>query len=267
MIRLIATDLDGSLLSDDKQLPKDFFTYLPELKKRGISFFAASGRTYEALRKNFEPVSEEIGYICENGACVVVDGKPMFASVLFPEELSELIDTVLSLPDVHLVLCGQKAAYMSPFRAEFQPYMDSYHAIYTAIQDYHAVSDAFYKLAICDLRGPANNSFPVLSQKYGERFGMAISGPKWMDVMVRGVNKGQALEKVQNLLGVSREETMAFGDYHNDIELLKQAKYGYVMKNAAEDMLQNAEYITPKSNNENGVMELVKEKVLKIHAK
>ncbi len=263
MIRLIAADLDGSLLPDDKKVPNDFFALLPELKKRGIYFFTASGRTYDTLWRNFRPVSDEIGYICENGAFVVYEGKTLFSAVMQPGEVSEMIDTVLSLPDVHLVLCGQKSAYMTAFSSAYQPYMDSYHAVHKVISDYHSVTDdSFFKLAICDLRGPENNSYPVLSKKYGNRFGMFISGKKWMDVMVKGVNKGRALEKVQQALHISREETMAFGDYYNDIELLEQAEYGFVMKNAAPDMLLGVRHVTPRTNNENGVMEVVKELVL-----
>ena len=91
-----------------------------------------------------------------------------------------------------------------------------------------------------------------------DRFGMFISGKNWMDIMVKGINKGAALAKVQKALGILPEETLAFGDYYNDIELLEQASYGFVMKNAVEDMKKNAKYITPHTNNENGVMEVVR---------
>ena len=258
MIRLIATDLDGSLLPDDKKVPEDFFTLLPELKKRGIYFFAASGRTHQALTQNFSPVSEQIGYICENGAYVVHDGNILFSSTIKAIEISEIIKTVHMLPDVHLVLCGKKTAYMTVYPKKFDPHMESYHAVHETITDYHSVKDDFFKLAICDLRGPENNSFPVLYEKFGKDFGMFISGKHWMDIMVKGVNKGQALSKVQKRLGILREETLAFGDYYNDIELLKQAGYGYVMKNATVDMKKNAKYVTSHTNNENGVIKVVK---------
>ena len=64
-----------------------------------------------------------------------------------------------------------------------------------------------------------------------------------MDIMVPGVNKGKALAQVQQLLFVRPDETLAFGDYYNDVELLQQAGYGYVMKNAADGMKKHAKLI------------------------
>lgn len=258
MIRLIATDLDGSLLPDDKKVPEDFFTLLPELKKRGISVFSASGRTYRSLLHNFKDVSDQIGYICENGAYVVHEGKVLLSATMSMEEMAEILETVQTLPDVQPVLCGEKNAYMTVYPPAFEQYMSSYHYVHQTVSDYWEAKDCFYKLAICDLRGPENNSFPVLSEKFGDRFGMFISGKNWMDIMVKGINKGAALAKVQKTLGILPVETLAFGDYYNDIELLEQASYGFVMKNAVEDMKKNARYITPHTNNENGVMEVVR---------
>ncbi len=263
MIKLIATDLDGSLLPDDKKVPAEFFTLLPELKQRGVSFFTASGRTYRTLYHNFFPVSDEIGYICENGACVVVEGKTIISHTLLPSQLMEVYQTVKTLPDVQMVLCGKKSAYHLAYPPRFHEHILSYHVNHTVISAYEEVQDAFYKVAICDLREPENNSFPVLSKRFGKQFSMFISGKYWMDIMPLGVNKGTALAKVQELLSVTPEETLAFGDYYNDIELLAQAGYGYVMKNASRDMKRRSQYITPLTNNENGVLEVIKALVLK----
>ena len=63
MIRLIASDLDGTLLGKDKKVPEEMFSLIGELKKKGILFAASSGRQYANIRRLFEPVKDEIAYI------------------------------------------------------------------------------------------------------------------------------------------------------------------------------------------------------------
>ena len=92
---------------------------------------------------------------------------------------------------------------------------------------------------------------------------MTISGAYWIDITNEGVNKGVAVTALQEFLGISPEETMAFGDYLNDLELLKRASYSYAMKNAQEEVKQVAFYETKDDNNHNGVLKTICE-VLKI---
>ena len=80
--------------------------------------------------------------------------------------------------------------------------------------------------------------------------------------MNKNVNKGAALEKIQKDENISYEETMVFGDFYNDIEMLGKAKFSFVMENANEDMKQYGNYIA-KSNRDYGVIKAIKEYVLK----
>ena len=73
MIRLIATDLDGTLLNACGRLPEGIFDIIHALKEKGIQFAACSGRTYGNMRRLFAPVADEMAYVCENGAMCVVD--------------------------------------------------------------------------------------------------------------------------------------------------------------------------------------------------
>ena len=82
-----------------------------------------------------------------------------------------------------------------------------------------------------------------------------------MDVMNSGVNKGAALRTIQEKLGISREETMSFGDYLNDYELLLEAKESYAMANAHDKLKEIAAHIAP-SNREQGVMRVIRRELL-----
>ena len=82
-----------------------------------------------------------------------------------------------------------------------------------------------------------------------------------MDMMNPQVNKGWALQQMQQYLGVTKEETMAFGDYYNDIQLLEQAGESYVMANAQKEMFAYGKHIAP-SNEEYGVAQIIRRVVL-----
>lgn len=74
MIKLIATDMDGTLLDEDKNIPQGFFEMLNKLKEKGVAFVVASGRSYVTLYENFKPHSDSLDFICDNGAFVVING-------------------------------------------------------------------------------------------------------------------------------------------------------------------------------------------------
>lgn len=258
MIKLIATDMDGTLLDENKKLPAEFFTLLNRLKEKGISFVIASGRSYITLYENFRPHSDSMDFICDNGAFVVLNGGITNLDIIEPARLQELVRACNEMEDVRLLLCGVKGTYHLPFDAAFDSHIKAYYINRRVMNDLLNVKDDIFKVAICDLQGPEKHSFPLLTKQFGEEFALQISGSVWMDAMNKGVNKGVALAKIQQNLGVSREQTMAFGDFYNDIELLRQAEYSFVMANANEDMFQHGHY-RAGSNAEHGVIRAIEE--------
>lgn len=81
-IKLIACDLDGTLLHPGEREPRsEAFELIDELHRRGIVFMPASGRQYASLRYLFAPVADELAYVCENGALVMSGGGVLLSSV------------------------------------------------------------------------------------------------------------------------------------------------------------------------------------------
>ena len=113
------------------------------------------------------------------------------------------------------------------------------------------------KVAICDLAGSAQNAYPVLSRALGEELNIVVSGEFWLDAMNPDTNKGAALDFLQQSLGVTPAQTMAFGDYYNDIELLARAEYSFVMENANEDMRRYGRFLA-ESNDRHGVTRAIR---------
>lgn len=257
MVKLVATDLDGTLLGDDKVIPTELFTLTAKLKERGIRFVPASGRSPYTLKANFAPIANEIDYICDNGAVAIADGK-IVRSTPVPKNIVARVAEWSVQEDVHILLCGNHNTYMMPVEGtKFAPHVTPYYFNCITEKELTHFGEAVNKIAICDLKSPAKGCAARLRAVLQGDADVVVSGDVWMDVMAKGVSKGEALAAIQAYRGVTKEETVAFGDYYNDISLLERAGYAYVMKNANEDMFQYGNRIA-ESNNEGGVLKVLR---------
>lgn len=263
MIKLIASDLDGTLLDGEKRLPPGFDRMMKELEKRSIPFVAASGRSYETLKDNFAPYSGELTFICDNGACLAENGRVVETDLISPADVREIAAACRDIPEVSLLFCGVHVAYALSESTHFIDEVAHYYVSQKRIFSLDELSDDICKIAVYDPLDASKNVYPALCGRLGDRFTMAVSGLWWMDIMNKGVNKGRALQHLQQRLGVTPEETMAFGDFYNDIELLRQAEYSFVMANANEDMKGFGRFVAP-SNREYGVLKVIEEYVLNV---
>jgi len=109
------------------------------------------------------------------------------------------------------------------------------------------------------IRGAARQSLgELLAARSLERFpGAVVSGERWVDVMNPVADKGLALRHVQETLGVTREQTMAFGDYFNDVGLLDASAWSFAMDNAHPEVRAHARFVAP-SNTANGVVRTIR---------
>ena len=264
MIRLIATDLDGTLLNDRKQLPPDFDFVLQALNRRGVRFVAASGRSRQALSGVFGARMDAMTLICDNGAFWVEEGKNTFRSDLDRRDVADVDAAVQALGSrVRAILCGTKNTYIRDFSAseELRARLAISYRDYVRYTDPAAIDDAIFKIAVCDMEGAGAHAFPVLERMFAGRLRVVWSGPVFLDIMNPGIDKGKALAALQRKWGISPEQTMAFGDFYNDVGLLNRARFSFVMANAEAGMAPFGRY-RALSNNEGGVTEAIRRHVL-----
>lgn len=263
MIKLVAADMDGTLLDSQKQLPPDFWQTFDRLKAKGVLFVVASGRTYPTLKRNFEPRAAEMTMICDNGGVIGVQNEPVYVSTIAPALRRELLEACEEIPDIHLAVSTPHTTYMLPYRQkpEEKRIIDLSFKDVKVVKDLYAIEDDVCQIAICDIRHPDKNAYPVLSKKFAGRLAVQTSGSWWMDVMNAGVSKGSALTRLQKMLGVTAEETMAFGDFDNDIQMLSVVGESYVMQNAPAHMFQYGKHTAP-SCDEYGVTQVIRREIL-----
>lgn len=262
MIKLIATDMDGTLLNEAGQLPDGFIDLLNRLLQKNICFVIASGRSYYDLKDFFEEATPYLDFICDNGAFVVSRHHQRQMSLLEKKAIDDILLQCESITHIKVILSGPNGMYATPCENEFEEILAHYFSNIQVVSNLQDIHDPIHRICICDLNHPLQNSYPILSNRFGSHFKVTLSGDIWLDITNLEVNKGNALSKIQSLLHINQDETMVFGDYYNDIEMLKVAKYSFVMANANEDMFSHGNY-TAKSHNENGVCEAINEFIFK----
>ena len=262
MIKLIASDMDGTLLNDKDEIHEEFYQVFQELKKQNIIFAAASGRQYYNLAKRFEKIKDDMMFIAENGTFVVYKGEELLLNALDKETAIELIKIGRHIKESYVVLCGKKSAYIESKDERLIKEVEKYYEEYKIVNDLTKVEDDILKVTICDFIGSEENSYTYYND-YKEKLQVSVSGQIWLDITDKGVNKGLAINKLQELLNIKHEETMVFGDYLNDLEMMENAYYSYAMKNGHEKIKEVSNFETDFTNNENGVIETIKKYVLK----
>lgn len=256
-VRLVALDMDGSLLDDDKRIHPTFWPLLDELLARGVMVCPASGRQYATLRRQVG--RDDLVYVAENGAYVVRDGVELSADLLATSTAHDVVDVVRAEAaaglDVGTVLCGKRSAYVERTDDRFLDQCRPYYALLEVVDDLRAVDDDVLKVAVYDFGPAERGAGPALSELRRESR-VVVSGQHWVDVMSRTVDKGTALRAVQSALGVTRDQTMAFGDYFNDLGMLDAAAWSFAMDNAHPEVRAHARFVAP-SNNANGVVRTI----------
>ena len=287
-IRLVAVDMDGTLLDDEKNFPPGLDELLDHLEQRGVVFVPASGRQVWTLIDMF-PERPGLTFIGENGAIVMRDGREISSAPLDLGTVRRCVELVrhhvrqggffAARPDVQdgkaqkveaaqwdagLVVCGKKSAYIERSDEPFLRTMLPYFARHQVVEDLLEVldeiecgelDDAIIKLTLCcagDVKPLAERTLGRFKQSHQ----FAISGDHWADLQMFGVDKGQAVSELQKYLGVSPAQTAVFGDAGNDLSMIAQAEFSFAMENASADVRAAARFLAP-SNNEAGVVKVL----------
>ncbi|MFI6874220.1 Cof-type HAD-IIB family hydrolase [Streptomyces sp. NPDC050400] len=261
-VRLVVTDMDGTLLDADGRAPDSLWPLLAELNRRGIVFCPASGRQYATLADQFAAVDDGgMVYIAENGTYVVRDGAEISSDPLDPAVAAWIVKEVRALTgdgvDVGAVVCGKKSAYVERSDEAFMTEVRKYYHRHRIVDDATAVDDDILKVALFDFGRADRTTAPAL-EPLTRTHKVVVSSEHWVDVMNPTANKGVAVRGLQRALGVTAAQTMVFGDYLNDLEMLDTADLSYAMANAHPDVLSRARHRAP-ANTDNGVVRTIRQ--------
>lgn len=247
MIKLIASDLDGTLLlNHSQQLTEQVVPYIKKLKEMGIIFVAASGRQYANLQRLFEPVKDDIAYICENGALVIYKGQVLHKTIIDKEIGEEILVDIRKREGCEILLSGMNTSYLEPKSQEYTHRMTNIvKNNVTVVKDILSVTEDYLKISVYEREG-INNSEEYFRNKWSDKVTVVTSGMEWLDMIAMNTNKGNAMKVLQEKFHILPEETMAFGDNYNDVEMLENVGYSYAMNSGKKHILDLCKFSTDR---------------------
>ena len=232
MIKLIASDMDGTLLDEHGQVPPETYDLIRELRAHGVRFAASSGRRYDRLRQFFAPVADEMDYVASNGAQVYIGGREFDREVFSHLGLKRLVQTVCLFPNMHIALFDETKSYLLDDEALFVREVDKDLPNVERILELPDPSVGIIKASIfCEDGNVMDNAY-VLERELGGQYRFMPSGSVWIDVAQPGVSKASGIQQVMEFYGARPEEVMAFGDSMNDYEIIRYVGEGCAMENA-----------------------------------
>ena len=258
LYKLIALDLDGTLLREDLTISHRALEALERAKRRGIALTLASGRGYPSMRRWVQElgiVTPVIGY---QGA-VIVDPETdqrVYQRTFSRSLVGELRDFARE-NDLSLTLYVDDEIYV-----ENKRHSDAFYSKWFGLPC-HLVGDLSVSVAgeptkfiIIGSEGELDRIRPAVERRLGNRLQIMRSHRYFLEGLALGVSKGRALAWLAERLGVAREETMAIGDSGNDREMVAWAGLGVAMGNASTEVKAVADHVAPAID-EDGVAEAI----------
>ena len=247
MIRLVVSDLDGTLLKEGSQnLPTQMHSLINELSRLSIRFVAASGRPYWNVRDVFAESASKISYICENGGVVILDEELLFQE-FFPEDLMrEILETMDETEKVELTMSTKDWHYLKPKSPEFEKMIRTvlrYRSKTVQSLSEIPISEGVKAAAYIQGR-EIPEILPLLQERFGKRCKVVTAGNNWIDFIPLNCGKGKGLKKMREALNISEEECVVFGDEYNDLDMLKSVRYSFAMTTAKPGVREEAAYQT-----------------------
>ena len=245
MIKLIASDIDGTLVEEGSgELPGELFAIIEKLYDHGILFAAASGRQYRGLRKLFLPVADKIIFISENGSNVVYRNEELYASVIDKKIVKEMQTYVKRFPNCYLTMSTTGAMHSTGgYDENYRRLMvESYHNDMVFAEDEDSDLLKVIKISVYHEEG-IREFAEEMTYKWQDRLNVAVAGIPWIDFMNPGTDKGTALKFLQQYFGITPQETLAFGDNHNDIGMIQAAGESCAVETARTAVKDAAKYI------------------------
>ena len=260
MVKLIMTDIDGTLLPDGTMnINPEYFEVIEKLVNKGIVFVVASGRHMSSVKKVFAPVLDKIWVASQNGNVLTYHGKSRIVKSIPQEWGREMWRQFSKLKGVEGVLDTATGMYC-PFEESpmYKILLDDYHYNVVGTGGWDQVPEEdFSMMTLYHPERVEDICKEFVEDKWKGKLEFLNSGKYWVDIVMPEAGKGTALEEICSQLGISPEETIAFGDNLNDISMIQSAGKGYAVNTAREETKKAADEVIP-GYAENGVLEVLK---------
>ncbi|MGI6557043.1 MAG: HAD family hydrolase [Pseudoramibacter sp.] len=252
MIKLIATDADGTLFPDCGQdLSAAYFETVQALMDRGVIFGVCSGRPASNLKRVFAPIQDQIFYITQNGAMASYQDKIVYREAIPMADTRAIVRDIRALDGcMTLYDTGEVCYFEKRDKEAYEFTRDVYHFDCELVDDLLELDTPCIKFSVYRADHVEEVTEKTFAPKWRKKMNVACAGERVVDMVPKAASKGASLAKMQALFGVSMDETLAFGDNSNDISMLNQAKYSVAVDNARQAVKDVCRYVTDRNTDD-----------------
>ena len=256
---LIALDLDGTLLYDWKTMKEETKDYLLELSKEGHKLVIATGRPFRSSERYYKMLELDTPIINYNGGLVTSKKDDNFKCFSLTVEREYIIDIFKNTKQYIKNAFGEIGddIFLLHDTEEIRPLIHNFNGASLTIGDFNETlpgnTNGFIIIAHAE-QGQYIEDYvekhykgKILHRNWGNEYSFII------ELFTPDTNKGNGIEYVSKYLGFEKDRIIAFGDGHNDIEMIEYAGLGIAMSNAHHSLKEVADIILEDSNKENGI--------------
>ena len=256
---LITTDLDGTLLRDDKTISKENLDAIEYFKENGGKFTFITGRPVVIVGDLYNRVKPNAPIGCFNGGGIYDMVKSEYLwKVELPREALALVEHVDKVfPQMSIQVCGFENSYFCKMNSSMIK-----HLITGGFPDirchYSEIQEPVAKVLFADEQEENLFKLRDILNAHPEayKYDFIRSDPEYYEILPKGMSKGLLVTKLAEILGIDKNKTIAIGDNDNDASMLKSAAVGIAVANASKAAKEAADIITV-SNNENALAKII----------
>ena len=258
MIKLIESDMDGTLLNSNKHLSPSVHGVLKKLKDKGIIFVAISGRDIFSLKEIFKDIEIDIVYASNNGNYITYKDEVIFENYIENDMVDKVAKIIRKKAKHNTIYCSKDTIYSESIIPNIVGRKWNLKVKY--VKDITKVEDKMLKITTLGNKKIINRTLEAVNE-LNDKIMITKSGSTCFDICKLDGTKKQGIKILQDKFNVRYNETMVFGDHMNDLEMMSSAYYSYAMENAEEEVKKNARFIAGTNDND-GVINVIKEVAL-----
>ncbi len=260
--KLIAIDMDGTLLNNKHKVSNRNKEIIKKLVNQGVNFVLASGRPYQALHSYTKELEVYLPLITNNGSIIIssLDGR-VYNKVSLSLNIAEEIIEYAQNKGHQLSLYFDDE--VKTFNQELAEIQDELEGMSPEVISEITLSKAPIKVIYYDNKEKIEESYKILSKEYSDSLYITSSEENILEIMDARVSKGKGLEYMMKRMNIQKEEVMAIGNNFNDVTMFKVAGMAVAMENSPKAVKEKADFVT-KSNQDDGVAYALDKLVLNI---